>query len=80
MIWDKLAQVAIGGAEYDTPDLERQPHPKCLERTRVNLLDHMYGISDDSEKSRFVWLQGMAGVGKSAVAFTIAERNERVGE
>jgi len=39
-----------------------------------------YEISDDPEKGRLVWLQGMAGVGKSAVAFTIAERNQRVSE
>ena len=65
VIWDKLAQVAIGGAEYNIP--ERQPHPKCLEQTRVNLLNDTYGISDDPEKSRLVWLNGIAGVGKSAL-------------
>jgi len=54
--------------------------PKCLERIRVNLLDDMYGISDDPEKNRLVWLNGMAGLGKFAVAFTLAERNQRVRE
>ena len=40
----------------------------------MRLLDHSYGLLDDSEKSQLVWVHGTAGVGKSAVAFTIAER------
>ncbi|KAG1794407.1 uncharacterized protein HD556DRAFT_1236935, partial [Suillus plorans] len=70
--WEKLSQVAVLGAEYDSP--ERQPHPKCLERTRVNLLKFIYELSDKREKSQIIWLHGTAGVGKSAVAFTVAER------
>ncbi|OAX30980.1 hypothetical protein K503DRAFT_671753, partial [Rhizopogon vinicolor AM-OR11-026] len=70
--WEKLCQVAIKGAEYDSR--ERQPHPKCLEGTRVDLLDYIYGLLDGQEKSRIIWLHGTAGVGKSAVAFTVAEK------
>ena len=70
-----ILRFAIGGAEYDSH--ERQPHLKCLERTRVNPFDPMYGILDDPEsrESHLVWLDGMAlaGVGKSAVAFIVAE-------
>jgi len=70
--WEKLYQVAVKGAEYDSR--ERQPHPKCLKGTRVDLLDHIHGLLDNGEKSRIIWLHGTAGVGKSAVAFTVAER------
>ncbi|KAG2345383.1 hypothetical protein BDR05DRAFT_930828, partial [Suillus weaverae] len=70
--WEKLSQVAILGAEYDSP--ERQPHPKCLEGTRVDVLKLIYGLLDKQEKSQIIWLHGTAGVGKSAVAFTVAER------
>ncbi|OAX31314.1 hypothetical protein K503DRAFT_703884, partial [Rhizopogon vinicolor AM-OR11-026] len=70
--WEKLSQVAAKGAEYDSR--ERQPHPKCLEGTRVVLLNHIHELLDNQEKSRLVWLHGTAGVGKSAVAFTVAER------
>ncbi|OAX31807.1 hypothetical protein K503DRAFT_676274, partial [Rhizopogon vinicolor AM-OR11-026] len=70
--WERLPQVAIKGAEYDSR--ERQPHPKCLEGTRVDLLDYIYGLLDVQEKSQIIWLHGTAGVGKSAVAFTVAER------
>ncbi|KAG2132358.1 hypothetical protein DEU56DRAFT_757336 [Suillus clintonianus] len=69
---EKLSQVAVKGAEYDSP--ERQPHPKCLEGTRVNLLNNIHRLLDNREKNRLIWLHGMAGIGKSAVAFTVAER------
>ncbi|KAG1718434.1 hypothetical protein EDB19DRAFT_1984152 [Suillus lakei] len=70
--WRKLSQVAVHGAVYDSP--ERQPHPKCLKGTRGDLLKYIYGLSDNPQKSQLIWLHGTAGVGKSAVAFTVAER------
>ncbi|KAG1788024.1 uncharacterized protein HD556DRAFT_1245812, partial [Suillus plorans] len=70
--WARLSQVAVHGAEYDSR--ERQPHPKCLEGTRVDLLDYIYRLLNNREQSRLIWLHGTAGVGKSAVAFTVAER------
>ncbi|KAG2121745.1 hypothetical protein DEU56DRAFT_864889, partial [Suillus clintonianus] len=70
--WEKLSQVTVKGAEYNSR--ERQPHPKCLKETRVDLLDYIYGLLDKTDKSRLIWLHGTAGVGKSAVAFTVAER------
>ncbi|KAG2741937.1 hypothetical protein P692DRAFT_201777857, partial [Suillus brevipes Sb2] len=69
--WEKLSHVAVLGAKHDSP--ERQPHPKCLEGTRVHLLQFIYGLLDKREKSQIIWLHGTAGVGKSAVAFTVAE-------
>ncbi|KAG1854680.1 hypothetical protein C8R48DRAFT_721064 [Suillus tomentosus] len=70
--WEKLSQVAVLGAEYNPP--ERQSHPKCLKETRVNLLELIYGLLDKREMNQIIWLHGTAGVGKSAVAFTVAER------
>ncbi|KAG2028809.1 hypothetical protein BDR03DRAFT_906729 [Suillus americanus] len=67
--WEKLSQVAVKGAKYDSH--ERQPHPKCLKGTRVDLLKIIYGLLDKQEKNQIIWLHGTAGVGKSAVAFTI---------
>jgi hypothetical protein len=60
------------GAVYDSR--ERQPHSKCLKGTRVNLLNYINILLDNREKTKLIWLHGMAGVGKSAVAFTVAER------
>ncbi|KAG1908580.1 uncharacterized protein F5891DRAFT_1168697, partial [Suillus fuscotomentosus] len=70
--WEKLSQVAVLGAEYDSP--ERHPHPKCLKETRAKLLESIYGLLDKREKRQLIWLHGTAGVGKSAVAFAVAER------
>ncbi|KAG2341823.1 hypothetical protein BDR05DRAFT_429068 [Suillus weaverae] len=70
--WESLSRIAVKGAEYNSR--ERQPHPKCLEGTRVDLLDYIYRLLDDRKKGQLIWLHGTAGVGKSAVAFTVAER------
>jgi len=70
--WEWLSHVAVKGAEYDSR--ERQPHPKCLEGTQVDLLNDIHGLLDNQEKSRLIWLHGTPGVGTSAVAFTVAER------
>ncbi|KAG1801177.1 hypothetical protein EV424DRAFT_404245 [Suillus variegatus] len=71
-MWESLSRIAVKSAEYNSR--ERQPHPKCLEGTRVNPLDYIYRLLDDRKKSRLIWLHGTAGVGKSAIAFTVAER------
>ncbi|OAX35630.1 hypothetical protein K503DRAFT_662383, partial [Rhizopogon vinicolor AM-OR11-026] len=63
--WEKLSQVAVKGAEYNSR--ERQPHPKCLTGTRVDLLSYIHGLLDNPQESRLIWLHGTAGVGKSAV-------------
>ncbi|KAG2121252.1 hypothetical protein DEU56DRAFT_760736 [Suillus clintonianus] len=68
----KLSKVAIKGAEYDSP--ERLLPPRCLEGTREDRLEDIYKLLDNRDKSRLIWLHGAAGVGKSAVAFTVAER------
>ncbi|KAG1803178.1 uncharacterized protein BJ212DRAFT_1204129, partial [Suillus subaureus] len=70
--WEKLAQVTVKGAEHDFH--ECLPHPQCLEGTQVDLLNYIYGVLDDKTKNRLIWLHGIAGVRKSAVAFTVAER------
>jgi hypothetical protein len=70
----KLSRVAVKGAEYNSR--ERQPHAKCSRDhgTQGNVLGHIYGLLDNTEESRLIWLHGATGVGKSAVAFTVAER------
>ncbi|KAG1778085.1 hypothetical protein EV702DRAFT_940958, partial [Suillus placidus] len=61
--WVMLSQVVVKGAQYNSP--ERQPHPKCLEATQVDLLNYTYRLLDDREKNQPIWLHdGTAGVGK----------------
>jgi adenylylsulfate kinase-like enzyme len=38
------------------------------------LLTYTHRLLDNGEKSHLIWLHGTPGVGKSAVAFTVAER------
>jgi len=45
-----------------------------MKEIRVNLLELIYGLLDKREMSQIIWLHGTAGVGKSAVAFTVAEK------
>jgi hypothetical protein len=40
----------------------------------VVLLNHIYEYLANKENNRLIWLHGTAGVGKSAVAFTVAEK------
>ncbi|KAG2750297.1 hypothetical protein P692DRAFT_20873240 [Suillus brevipes Sb2] len=70
--WAKLSEVAVMGAQYNSR--ERQPHPRCLKGTREKLLTYIYAFLDDKEKNQLIWLHGTAGVGKSAVAFTVADK------
>ncbi|KAG1822935.1 uncharacterized protein BJ212DRAFT_1541580 [Suillus subaureus] len=70
--WARLSQVAVKGAQYNSH--ECQPHLKCLEGTRIDLLKYIHELLDDPEKNQLIWLHGMAGVGKSAIAFTVAEK------
>ncbi|KAG1817492.1 uncharacterized protein BJ212DRAFT_1200980, partial [Suillus subaureus] len=70
--WARLSQVAVKGAQYNSR--ECQPHLKCLEGTRVDLFKYIHRLLDKEVKNQLIWLHGMAGIGKSAVVFTIAER------
>ncbi|KAG1816361.1 uncharacterized protein BJ212DRAFT_1299651 [Suillus subaureus] len=70
--WAKLSEVTVKGAQYNSH--ECQPHPKCLQGTQVDLLNYIHRFLDDTERNQLIWLHGTAGIGKSAVAFTVAER------
>jgi adenylylsulfate kinase-like enzyme len=45
-----------------------------LDGTRVDLLKYIHKLLDDLKKNQLFWLHGTAGVGKSGVAFTVAEK------
>jgi hypothetical protein len=44
--WVKLSEVVVKGAQYNSP--ERQPYPKCLQGTRVDLLKYIHGFLDST--------------------------------
>ncbi|KZV85628.1 hypothetical protein EXIGLDRAFT_841319 [Exidia glandulosa HHB12029] len=48
--------------------------PRCLNGTRVALLDELFQWALSKDRERVFWLSGMAGTGKSAVARSISHR------
>ncbi|KAF9787378.1 hypothetical protein BJ322DRAFT_1019804 [Thelephora terrestris] len=46
----------------------------CLKGTRENLLDEIERWTEDLDQSPIFWLHGLAGMGKTTIAQTIAER------
>ncbi|KAG2340883.1 hypothetical protein BDR05DRAFT_991350 [Suillus weaverae] len=50
----------------------RQPHSRCMENTRVALRKSITQVLDQRDRTN-IWLNGLAGVGKTSIAFTIAE-------
>ncbi|KIM86987.1 hypothetical protein PILCRDRAFT_52519, partial [Piloderma croceum F 1598] len=60
------------GAAYDSG--ERHPPPKCHPDTRTGILSRITQFISNPQKHRICLLSGMAGSGKSSIAYTIAER------
>ncbi len=67
-----LSECAIDGAEYDSS--VRDPPPHCHPDTRLHLRGKILVWFHDEEREKaLLWLNGPAGVGKSAVVQTLAE-------
>jgi hypothetical protein len=77
----ELARHVSPGAFHDSS--VRYPPPKCHAGTRKHILESITNwIETNTSTSRILWLYGSAGVGKSAIAQTIAEHcltNDRLG-
>ncbi|SLM35073.1 P-loop containing nucleoside triphosphate hydrolase [Lasallia pustulata] len=52
----------------------RQHNPTCLPDTRVDLLREIYTWADGKDRRFIYWLNGLAGMGKSTVARTVARK------
>jgi pantothenate kinase-related protein Tda10 len=50
----------------------RQHEPTCLENTRVDVLRRIFDWVDRQDEQCIFWLNGLAGMGKSTIARTIA--------
>ncbi|KDR78480.1 hypothetical protein GALMADRAFT_63788 [Galerina marginata CBS 339.88] len=70
-IWDN--HIAPGAFHDSSERLEYDP-PKCHPETRVAVIQAIIDWIEDGQKTTFIkWLNGAAGVGKSAIAQKIAE-------
>lgn len=76
-----LSKRGIRGAEFDSS--ARDPPPRCHPGTRTKLIEKIHRWFHDKRRRRaLLWLNGPAGVGKSAVVQTFAEslaRSQRLG-
>ncbi|KAJ3568938.1 hypothetical protein NP233_g5389 [Leucocoprinus birnbaumii] len=70
---EKLFECTIRGAELDSS--ARDPPPRCHPGTRIAILKRMeLWLRDPRRTKRMLWLVGPAGVGKSAIMQTVAEK------
>ncbi|KAF9442264.1 hypothetical protein P691DRAFT_779486 [Macrolepiota fuliginosa MF-IS2] len=71
-VFEWLGKRIMAGAEFDSS--ERDPPPRCHPGTRLSIVqlirDWLQGLS---RLQNFLWLEGAAGVGKSAIIQTLAE-------
>ncbi|KAG1836205.1 hypothetical protein DFJ58DRAFT_188483 [Suillus subalutaceus] len=68
--WIHLCNVVEYSGIFDSE--YRQPHLRCMKNTRVALLKSITQVLDQRDRTN-IWLNGLAGVGKTSIAFTIAE-------
>ncbi|KAF9013072.1 hypothetical protein BDQ17DRAFT_1536788 [Cyathus striatus] len=74
-----LLNSACPGAAHQSG--ERHDPPKCHPGTRRAVIDEIMDWVDSEERERkIMWLSGPAGVGKSSIAQTIAERCDSEGK
>lgn len=68
----------LEGAEFDS--FERDPPPRCHPGTRQDIMNAVLTWRNNNDrKRRLLWLNGSAGVGKSAVIQTLAEAEAEAG-
>ncbi|QRV81749.1 Notchless protein [Ceratobasidium sp. AG-Ba] len=53
---------------------------ECTDSTRVDVLDGLHAWTRDPDGPRIYWLNGMAGTGKTTVAYSLCKRLEKEGE
>ncbi|KAG1860738.1 hypothetical protein DFJ58DRAFT_272069 [Suillus subalutaceus] len=68
--WTSLCEVVHESAIFDSE--KPQPHSRCMENTRVALLETLRQVLDRHDRTN-IWLKGLAGVGKTSIAVTVAE-------
>ena len=75
---DLLAQLPLAeGAAHDSR--AREHKPRCLEDTRVEIHRQIEEWSRDEQGKYILWLYGMAGIGKSTIAQSMAQKLDEQG-
>jgi hypothetical protein len=70
---ERLSEHIIHGVAHDSS--ARDPPPRCHPGTRIKINEHIVTWFYDEEKEELlIWVYGPAGVGKSAIMQTLAEK------
>ncbi|KAG9081051.1 hypothetical protein FRC06_005879 [Ceratobasidium sp. 370] len=63
-------------ARYNSADSEEIFRDECTPDTRLEVLERFRVWRDDSESEKVYWLNGMAGTGKTTLAYTLCKELE----
>ncbi|KAG8784662.1 hypothetical protein FRC12_018419 [Ceratobasidium sp. 428] len=67
-------------AWYSSTESDSLGRNGCTRDTRVEVLDDLRDWTKDSDSHRIFWLNGMAGTGKTTIAYTLCELLHESGE
>ncbi|KAG8784663.1 hypothetical protein FRC12_018420 [Ceratobasidium sp. 428] len=67
-------------AKYSSTESDSLGRNGCTPDTRVEVLDNLRDRTKDSQSHRIFWLNGMAGTGKTTIAYTLCELLHESGE
>lgn len=75
---DILQRNIAAGATHDSGE-EADP-PRCHPNTRTAVIQEIMGwVEDDDRETQFLWLEGPAGAGKTAIAHSVATLSQEKG-
>ncbi|KAG8720878.1 hypothetical protein FRC09_008845 [Ceratobasidium sp. 395] len=60
-------------AKYDSAEAESLGRGECTPNTRVELLERLRTWACDDQARKIYWLNGMAGTGKTTIAYSLCE-------
>jgi hypothetical protein len=67
------AELLNGLLRTKSAGLKSQTLPACAENTRVGILDELKSWSRDPNRESVYWMYGLAGTGKTTIAYSFAE-------
>ncbi|CAE6467205.1 unnamed protein product [Rhizoctonia solani] len=70
---------AVYDARYDSSFSEKIERKGCLNNTRVMVLETIRQWVKDPSGAKVHWMSGMAGTGKTAIAYTVCQELEKNG-
>ncbi|KAG9123893.1 hypothetical protein FRC07_013599, partial [Ceratobasidium sp. 392] len=64
-------------ASYNSADSTKLKRGGCTQNTRVDVLQELHGWAGGAMPERIYWLNGMAGTGKTTIAYSLSQELEK---